>query len=309
MLLSGLGLVVATCAGACGGAPRSVLDADSTQDVASDTTVTRDGGTIGGGRPVAVHVPPGYQASVPMPLVMMLHGYGASGDLEETYLGLTPLADQRGFLYAHPDGTVDSKNNRFWNATDACCDFDRSNVDDSTYLGGVLADISAAYSVDPKRVFIVGHSSGGFMAFRMACDHADQVAAVASLEGAMFGDATKCSPTNPVSVLEIHGTADQTVLYAGGTLSGAAAVYPSADTTVLDWAVLDGCAETPQTLTPLDIEGRLAGAETVVTSYDAACRPGGHAELWTIEGGAHVPAFSGAFAPALVDFLFAHAKP
>src|SRR4051812_11197178 len=68
-----------------------------------------EAGPIGGDRPVPVHVPPGYVPGHPTPLVILLHGYGVAGWLEDLYLTLTPLSNDRGFLYAYPDGTVDGK--------------------------------------------------------------------------------------------------------------------------------------------------------------------------------------------------------
>ena len=164
------------------------------------------------------------------------------------------------------------------------------------------------YSVDPKRIFIVGHSNGGFMAYQMACDHADQIAAIVSLAGGMYPDPKKCVPTSPVSVLEIHGTADMTVPFAGPTFGGV--VFPGAQATVSDWVTLDACSPTADTSAPpLDLDTSLAGAETTVTRYAKGCRPGGAAELWTIAGGAHIPSLRATFAPDVIDFLFAHPKP
>jgi polyhydroxybutyrate depolymerase len=88
---------------------------------------------------VTVRVPAGYDPAVPAPLLIRLHGYGGSGDGSESYLSLGRVAAARGMLYAHPDGTADGDGSRFWNATDACCDFDRSGVDDAAYLAGVIA--------------------------------------------------------------------------------------------------------------------------------------------------------------------------
>ena len=59
----------------------------------------------------------------------------------------------------------------------------------------------------------------------------------------------------------------------------------------------------------MDLDSGIAGAETSVTRYATGCAPGGHAELWTINGGSHLPSLSAAFAPDLIDFLFAHPKP
>jgi polyhydroxybutyrate depolymerase len=304
--------------GSCGSSssasdPGSAVDGggggdDGAIDGATTPPATDGGldGAIGGDRPVAVHVPPSYAPGVAMPLVIMLHGYSASGAIEESYLMLTAQADARGFLYATPDGTKDSGGQRFWNATDACCNFQPPMIDDSTYLSTLVTQISARFTVDPKRVFFVGHSNGAFMSYRMACEHADQIAAIVSLAGAMDADPAKCKPSAPVSVLEIHGDVDTTIPYAGGSNFGHA--FPGAETSVSDWVTLDGCSATADTTSPdLDLTANL-GAETKVTKYDG-CKSGGHAELWKMQGAAHIPTFNATFAPAVVDFLFAHPKP
>ena len=264
--------------------------------------------SIGGDRPVTVHLPPSYVPGTPMPLVVMLHGYSASALLEEAYLQLSPLADQRGFLYVRPNGTLDSLGNRFWNATDACCNLFGSTVDDSTYLSNVINGVEAKYSVDPKRVFAVGHSNGGFMAYRLACDHADQIAAIAVLAGAMWDNASLCTPSNPVSVLHIHGTADATIAYNGGNILGNA--FPSAPISVGDWVTFDGCTNVPDNSSPpLDLDSSLAGAETTVEKFAAGCAASTEVNLWTIQGGGHIPSLTTAFSPDLVDFILAHPKP
>ena len=129
-------------------------------------------------------------------------------------------AAQRGFFYAYPNGTLDSDGNRFWNATDACCDFHRTGVDDVAYLAGVIGEIRASFAIDPKRIDLIGHSNGGFMSYAMACAQADQIAAMVSLAGATFMAPTDCAPTDPVAVLQIHGTADDTIAFDGGTVGG-----------------------------------------------------------------------------------------
>ena len=256
---------------------------------------------------MSVYVPSAYNAAKGAPLVVMLHGYSVSGGLEEIFLRLKPVAEARGFLYAYPNGTVDGKGNRFWNATDACCNMDGAAVDDSAYLTSLVTEIGTRYKVDPKRVFFIGHSNGGFMSYRMACDHADVIAAVVSLAGATWADPAKCHPSAPVAVLQIHGTKDTEVLYDG---KPSVPAYPSAKTTVESWATNDGCALTADTTgAPLDLDTSIPGAETQVAKYASGCKPGGHAELWTIQGGSHIPGFGDAFAPDVIDFLFAHPKP
>ncbi len=277
--------------------------ASDSNNAGADVGRAQDGERIvvGGDRPVTVHVPLGYDPAKPTPLVLLLHGYGVSGGIEDIYLGLTKVSEKRGFLYAHPDGTFDAKKQRFWNATPGCCNYDGSTVDDSAYLTSVIDDISARLNVDPKRVFLVGHSNGGFMAYRFACDKADRIAAIVSLAGATFLDPSQCAASQPVSVLEVHGTNDDEVFFDGDP------TYPSAQATVGDWATIDGCDPTPVAAASLDIDAVLAGAETSVSRY-AGCAKSSAVELWSIQGGTHIPAFSDDSRAMLVDWLLAHPK-
>ena len=257
-------------------------------------------------RPFEVFAPTSYDEATPMPLVVLLHGFGASGAIQEAYFQLQPLAEERGFLYVHPDGTVNQIGRQFWNATDACCGF-ATTVDDSAYLLALIEQVEADYNVDPQRIYLVGHSNGGFMSYRMACDHADKIAAFASLAGATFADAERCDPSEPVSVLQIHGTADETIPYTGGTILGND--HPSAQTTVDTWADYNECAATTvDAAGVLDMDANLAGAETSTEVFED-CPTGIDVELWTIDGGAHIPARTADMSTGIIDFLFAHPKP
>ncbi len=260
---------------------------------------------FGGDRPVTLAVPDGYDGT-PAPLLVSLHGYSGTGALHEAYFKLRPAALDRGMLVAVPDGTVDGNGNQFWNANAACCDFGGTGVDDSGYLRGVIEEIQAAYAVDPKRIYFVGHSNGHFMAYRMACDHADLVAAVAGLAGGLLTDGMGCTPSEPVHHLHVHGTADQVVPFAGGPFTTTS--IASADEAVAFWAEQASCAATPTTAETLDLVGSLPDAETQVLRHEG-CASGGSAELWRIEGGSHIPSFAQDWPERLLDFLEAHPKP
>ena len=259
-----------------------------------------------GGRPFSLHVPTGYKQGTAVPLVVLLHGYTSSGYNQEMYLKITAESDKRGFLYAYPDGTKESSASapQFWNATDACCNFYGSKVDDSGYLSAIITQLQKDFTVDPKRVYLIGHSNGAFMTYRFACDHADQIAAIVSLAGAMFNDTAKCKAARPVSVLEVHGTADERIAFNGDEIVGVK--YPSVATTVADWRKIDGCADTPTAaVAPIDLVNNLDGAETTITTWSTGCKNGTKVELWTIKDGPHIPQFTSAFAAASMDFLLA----
>jgi polyhydroxybutyrate depolymerase len=271
----------------------------STPPAEVDVTIDLDG------RPFRLHVPT--NAADKAPLVVLLHGYTSSATEQDEYFGLTAESDRRGFLYATPEGTTDQRGEQFWNATAACCDFYNTGVDDSAYLRRLLDAVDAKHPVDPARVYFVGHSNGGFMALRMACDHADRVTAVVSLAGAATADPTQCKPARPVSVLQIHGTSDRTIVYEGGPSTRP---YPSAEDTVALWRGLDSCADRADTTAPpLDLDNQVTGPETTVTAYHEGCRDGTRAELWSIKDGSHVPALTPTFATAVADFLLARVSP
>ncbi|WP_203906075.1 extracellular catalytic domain type 1 short-chain-length polyhydroxyalkanoate depolymerase [Rhizocola hellebori] len=259
-------------------------------------------------RPFQLYVPNSYTATAKMPLVVLLHGFQSSAAQQERYFKLTAEAERRGFLYAMPDGSQNRNGNRFWNATAACCDFGGIGVDDSGYLSRLIDTVKSSYSVDPRRVYFVGHSNGGFMAYRMACEHATQITAIVSLAGAATNDAAQCKPARPVSVLQIHGSADSTIRYEGGLNVGQP--YPSAAQTLASWRGHDGCADTADTsAAPIDLDAGLSGAETAVTTYRSGCRDATVVQLWSIKDGRHVPSLSAAFAPAVMDFLLAQVSP
>ena len=255
-----------------------------------------------------VHVPAGYDSAVATPLIVLLHGYTLSGEGQDAYMGLSDLVDDYGFLMAAPDGTKENgpDENRFWNASRSCCNFFESEVDDSTYLADLIDSIKGDYNVDDTRVFLVGHSNGGFMSYRMAHDHSDTIAAIASLAGADQSEG-RPTPDDPVHVLQIHGTADTVINYEGGVFRGGAP-HPGARESVEAWAAHNGCATTGVDTGTFDLDGGLDGAETVVTRYASGCRPGGSAELWTITDGSHAPDLSEHFSRRVVEWLLAHPK-
>lgn len=298
---SGLALLLAATA-ACTASASTPTSTTSTVAPSPAPTGTTDTMALGD-RPFNLQVPASYRSGVAAPLVILLHGYTSSGSRQEGYMKFTPESDKRGFLYATPDGTADAMGNRFWNATTACCDFYGSQVDDEKYLVDIIKTVSAKYTVDPKRVYLIGHSNGAFMSYRMACDHADLIAGIAALNGAMMDDATACRPSRPVSVLNIRSTADDTIVNNGGVIAGHA--YPSTDVTVGDWVKLDGCASaTPDTSAPLiDLESQVSGLDTSINRYPG-CR-NSTVELWRIRDAGHIPRFTENFVPDVMNFLYA----
>ena len=269
-----------------GGSTPNVVDADLSP--------------LGGERPVDPIVPSDFDPTTPTPLVIMLHGYGVSGVAEDIVLKLDKLVEERGFIYLRPDGTFDSEGHRFWNATDGCCNFDGVELDDVGYIQGLIDEARARYEV--SRVVLVGHSNGGFMSHRFACDRASSVDAIASLAGMTWLDPTQCQPDAPVRVLQIHGTDDATILYEGSDGVMGLAPHPSAEATVAQWASHNGCDATAEPIEQRDYSDTTPGDETEVSAHPG-CPAGAGAELWAMVGEPHIPSINDAWRRDLFDFL------
>jgi polyhydroxybutyrate depolymerase len=157
------------------------------------------------------------------------------------------------------------------------------------------------------------------MAYRLACERAEQVTAVAVLAGADQLDERACTPSEPVSVLHLHGTDDQVVAYDGGAFvaifaedqinrSRPSRAYPGAVDTVARWASRNGCDAAPGDGTALDLDTGLDGAETTATAH-GGCAEGVDVQLDTIAGGGHIPSLDQeTFGTEVLDWLLAHAR-
>lgn len=285
--------------------------------VLGSATHAQDQDFVDGGRgPVPLWLPTDYDPTEPLPLIVALHGYSQNSAAIESYFNLVQQVEGGRFLYCVPQGTVDAIGERFWNATDACCDFFDTGVDDSGYLRGLVEAIQGEYAVDELSIHFMGYSNGGFMANRMACEHADLAASVISLAGRSYRDVSECSPSEPVAVLHISGTADDVIRHNGGcTFMGC---YPSAEDSTRFWAGYDGCDLVSRDIgVPFDLDVSVAGNEASARIYDQNC-DAGVSELWTLVGSDHGPRFwSGGLgegpednrlAPLAVDWLLSHRK-
>ena len=166
------------------------------------------GATVGGS--YLLHVPPTYSGA-PTPLVVNLHGQPGTGQIQETSSAMSPVADQKGFVVVYPDAVGPG-----W-ATGG--GFTGGGRDDVAFIDAVIDDVGQRLCIATDRVYATGHSAGGFMLYRLACDLADRFAAVAPVAGAFVFDPATCHPSRPLPLLHIHGTADPRVPYDASSMT------------------------------------------------------------------------------------------
>ena len=259
---------------------------------------------LGGERQVQVLLPDAWNRNRRWPLVILLHGYSASGGGQDRYFGVSSRRNDFGFIALTPNGNRDRRGNRFWNATSACCDFWRTRVDDLAYIRGLIAEAIDRLSVDPDKVYLIGHSNGGFMSNRIACDAAEDVTAILNVAGASFNDESRCEPSRAVGYIQVHGTQDTVIRYPGGRLQAGGA-YPGAEVLVDRWRTRNGCTETASRGEGEDFDRAVPGAETTRTVW-SECTGGKSVQLWTMEGTRHVPGFNNTFRDAIFEALLSY---
>lgn len=207
-----------------------------------------DGGLA---RQYRVHLPPGMRADQPLPLVLALHGGGGSMDFmaQDTY-GLRQKADQAGFVVAFANGSSPLPSGRLatWNAGNCCGRARDMQTDDVGYLREVVRRIQNTYPIDPKRIYAVGMSNGGMMAYRLACDAADIFSGIMSVAGT--DNTGQCHPSRPIRVLHIHALNDDHVPFNGGIGSASAREelitnFKSVPATIEQWVRLDHASPQP----------------------------------------------------------------
>lgn len=257
---------------------------------------------------VRVVVPSDLEPDEPLPLILLLHSFACSGEIEEAYLRFGDQVEEQRFILCLPDGRRNITGQRFWNATPACCDVFNQDPDDSGYLIDLLELLQETYAIDPNRLHIVGHSNGGFMAHRMICEHDGMFAGIATLASATFADPDACVLETPVHVLQVHGTIDPVILFGGGCLPGGC--HPSAEETQSMVAADNQCAPRPDPApASIDLVSIISGAETEITVHRDSCVAGGTAELWRVVGGGHNAPFDGRFAEQVARWLLEKSAP
>jgi polyhydroxybutyrate depolymerase len=244
-----------------------------------ETTYLEISGVPGQGdnvRQYKVHVPPSYDANTPAPLVFCIHGlYQDPVMFCVVGAAMHTKSDEAGFILVMPNGYQNS-----WNAGTCCGAASTEQLDDVALFRAIFAEVGKHVNVDLNRVYATGLSNGGYMSYRLACDAADLVTAVAPAAAAIGkndigggtnpdSDFTDCQPSQPVSILDMHGTADPLIAYSLQA------------PTLAHIAMKNGCGTT----TKPAVEPA-SGGDTTCVSYEG-CPNGIAITACSVEGGGH----------------------
>lgn len=271
----------------CAGARTSPAEPGDSLTPGDHTIELRHGGRD---RAYIVHVPPTHDG--PTPVLVAFHGGGGEAASFQESSGLDTGADDEGFVVAYPYGT----GGRFrrlltWNAGDCCGRAMNDGVDDVAFTIAVLDDLARRLDIDAARVYATGHSNGAMMAYRLAAERPDRVAAIVAVGGAMNLDTF--APDRPVAVLHVHSVDDPRALYDGGSGppfpgTNVRSSHRPVEEGLARWRSNNGCPDTAR-----EVEVRTGEAGTQNAGQTATllvwqpCAAGTTVALWKLTGSGH----------------------
>jgi polyhydroxybutyrate depolymerase len=233
-------------------------------------------------RQYRVHVPPGFSADKPMPVVFSLHGGGGTMDYQadDRFYGQVSKSNEAGYVAVFPNGYSRFRGGRLatWNAGH-CCGLARDeNADDVGFIREIVKRLSVQPGIDPKRFYANGMSNGAMMSYRLACEMPETFRAIAAVAGT--DNTRSCTPASPVSILHIHARDDELELFDGGAgrKSRAVTSFVSVPDSIAKWVKLNGCSTPPRRV--LEQEGAYCEAYS-------GCRSGAEVKLCVTETGGH----------------------
>jgi len=227
-------------------------------------------------RSFILRVPPG-PVVANRPLVLVYHAATVSAATTEHATDFAQVGDQTGGLVAFMQGYENS-----WNEGAGSSPAALAHVDDVGYTAASIALIEQLVPFDQNRIVATGFSNGALMVEYLGCQVAGQLALIVPVEGELpVVDSNSCAPARPISLYEVHGTADTQIPYNGGYFHGVygGTTVLSAPANVARWSQLDECAAGPVTTQP--------SSSIKLTAY-SFCQGNATATLRTIIGGNHV---------------------
>jgi len=234
-----------------------------------------------------IHIPPGYDGRMNLPMVVVIHGAFDTAKGMEKFSSFSTLADRENFIVLYPNGIGLLGFLQHWNAGHCCAKAQQDRIDDVGFVASVIESAAQRFNVDRKRIFMLGFSNGGMLTYRFAAEKSELLAGAAAL-AASIGSRTANTktewripqPAAPVPFLIMHGTADLNVPYEGHASQRHARYYRSVDESVGFWTSRNGCS------LPEPVETLYGGAVRLTKWSD--CTSGKPVWFYALENWGHI---------------------
>jgi polyhydroxybutyrate depolymerase len=178
----------------------------------------------------------------PIPIVFVFHGTEIAGQGATSIIHLTHfdrIAETSHFIAVFPEAFDGNWNDGRENEKAQSY---LQRIDDVAFVDKILEKVEMTYRVDLHRIYATGFSNGAIFCHYLAANRSTLFAAIAPVSGPLaFPFSKKFHPKDSVSVLEVHGTSDPVVPYAGGRINDDGGEVISVEETVEYWSRIDGC--------------------------------------------------------------------
>jgi polyhydroxybutyrate depolymerase len=283
-------LAALALAALCGAAPAPGVGVAPRFSAPGDFDLTLQVGSRS--RTFLLHLPPRFAERGPLPVLLAFHGGGGSAQGFQKYAGLDAVADREGFAVVYPDGSGRlGRRLLTWNAGGCCGSAREARVDDVAFTIRLLGDLARDLPLDGTRVYATGHSNGAMMAYRLAAEAAERIAAIAPVAGTM--QLSSFAPARPMPVLHVHSVDDPRALFRGGLgpsfpFTRSRVEHNAVEAELARWAALAGCAAEGAVVEQRRgaASGQDAGHTAVLLDF-APCASGADVRLWKLTGAGH----------------------
>lgn len=216
----------------------------------------------------------------PAPLVIVLHGALGPAEAARRSTTFDAVAEREGLVVVYPQAL-----GRGWNDQrgEAVITQSGARADDVAFLKRLAGDLVQQGKADRRRIHIVGLSTGGQMAFRLACEAGDMLAGAAVILASLPQSLARDCRSVPVPMLLMHATEDPLMRWTGEPRRAAEAGVLSAVETLAFLKARNGCSSLIER--PMADRAPEDGSRVVVAE-GVGCRAALRA--YRIEGGGHV---------------------
>ena len=235
-----------------------------------------------------LNIPAKYSAETSTPLLLALHSRTTTAKTIYADSQILTFAESANFIVVGINGSI-HEGFSSWNAGNCCTNATTYEENDLLLTSTIIDFVKSRFAIDQNRVWVMGHSNGGIMAYRLACDLSEKITAIAVVTGAPM-DPT-CSPTRPVSILHIHGNLDPTILFHGGGKFENPSIFHS----VQDMAYRNLCSGNPK-----------ESSNAIEERYIWTCASGVETQLVNYQENSH--GWEDGYTEEILRFLFAHPR-
>jgi len=165
-------------------------------------------------RDAIVHAPEA--ADGPRPVVLVFHGGGGSADwMANRSAALTRTLTGAGYTVVYMNGSTKRRTEklRTWNAVHCCAYAARAKINEAAYADAVIDALDQRGTIDRTRIFLMGHSNGAMLSYRLAGQMKTAPRAIAPVSGAIFAD--QLAIPARTSIFMYHAKNDEVLSFDG----------------------------------------------------------------------------------------------